>query len=247
MVRFTILYAINTMDSKRKAAEWLKEREYDTLFLNFPMEVEGFIKDIALGAASGHILRQLKELGFIKGREDEHRYEVSKPLLELVSGLSGSEVFCYIDPLSSPFYHEVSSEAAVLTAKAKRGKMDLREWKSLLREQAHLEIKCAQREGEYLAKRAKEENMCLSAPREVKTFLENRGYEVSEVLIDKSRRPLDVLCGMIKDEIMGGLRVPDEEVKHLINDHVMFSELIVEKNFDEAYKIWKESHTHLSY
>jgi hypothetical protein len=249
MARFTVLHTINTIESKKKAVEWLKDRDYDTLFLDFPMEVEGFIKDIVLGAASKHILRQLNELGFIKGREEEYRYKISEPLLELVSQLSGSgvEVYCYIDPLAYSFNHDVANEAAALTLRAKRGKIDVNEWKELLMEQEHLEIKCAEREAKYLSKRAKRRNICLGAHREVKLFLENCGYEVSEVVIDKSLRPLDLLCDMIREEILDGYIVPDDKMEQLIKDHVRFSNLIVEKNYEEAYKIWREGHTHLSW
>lgn len=248
MASFTILSTVNTLDSKRKAAEWLKEKEYDTLFLDFPMEIEGFIKDIALGADSEHILKHLKDLELIKGPEDERIYRVSRPLLDLVSENGGSnvEVYCYLDPLSGSFDHEVASVIMALTARAKLGKVDLGEWRDLLRDQVQLEIKCADREGRYLDKRAKEVNMCLDASNEVKTYLRNLGYDVSEVSIDKSCKPLDILRGKVKEEFTKGVKVPDEEFSHFINDHLTFTELIIEKNYEEAYKIWKESHIHFS-
>ncbi len=248
MASFTVLSTVNTMESKRKAAEWLKGKEYDTLFLDFSMEIEGFIKDIALGADSEHIVRQLKELELINGQDDEHTYLVSKPLLDLVSELGGSgvEIFCYIDPLARSFTHEAASMIMALTARAKLGKVDLSEWKDLFKDHVQLEIKSAEHEGKYLDKRAKEVNMCLDASSEVKTYLRNLGYDVSEVSIDESCKPLDVLRERIKDEFTKGIKVSDEEMMHFINDHLTFSELIVEKNYEEAYRIWKESHLHLS-
>ncbi len=247
MTHFTALSTTNTLGSKRKAARWLQEKEYDTLFLDFPKDMEGFIKDIALGASSEHIIKQIKDLGLIKDKEEKHLYTVTRPILEVVHGLTGSnvEVFCYIEPISYSFSYEVANEVAKLLVKAKNDDFDPKVWKDLLREQAQLEINCAEREAGYITKRAKDENIILDAPREIKTFIRKQGHDVEEVVIDRSFKPLDNLCDMIKDEILIGKKVSDYQIKHLIMDHAKFSRLILDKDVEQAYKIWKESHTHV--
>ncbi len=243
MARITVVQTVNTWDSRRRAAEWLAESKFDSLFLDLPMDLEGFIKDILLGADCRHMIQHMKDLDLLKDPEDVRTYRMAEPILQILCSFDNSkvQVYCYADPMVRSFAAESAEDIAALTKKAEKDEIDVEQWKELLKEEIMLSIKAAEDEGRYIARRAKSENVCLNASEEVKDYLADLGYTIETVELDKPCQPLDILNVKLRNEVLSGKVVPDPEVKRLIADHVKFSNLVVEKDYEEAYNIWKKN------
>jgi hypothetical protein len=56
--------------------------------------------------------------------------------------------------------------------------------------------------------------------------------------VDKPCKPLDILAEKIKREIMEGEVVKEGEVVGLVGDHWRFVEMIIEKGYEGAYRMW---------
>ncbi len=245
MAKITVLRTVNTWESRERAAEWLAQNKFDTFFLDLPMDLEGFIKDILLGADCKHMIQHMKDLELLRDPEDVRMYGMAEPILQVLCSLDNSkvQVYCYLDPIVRSFASEAAEYIMALTKKAEGGEIDVKEWKELLKEGILLSMKVAESEGKYISKRAKAENVCLNISDEAKNYLADLGYTVESIVLDKPCQPLDLLGLKLREELLGGRKVPDAEVRSLVADHVKFSNLVVEKDYEEAYNIWKRNYT----
>lgn len=57
--------------------------------------------------------------------------------------------------------------------------------------------------------------------------------------VDPPRRPLDLLLGRVREEMLGGRKLGEEEVRELVSEHLRFVDLVVEKGYERAYEAWK--------
>lgn len=129
-----------------------------------------------------------------------------------------------------------------MTLRARLGRIEPKRWKNVIAEDVVTGLECNPSESRYIAERACESNICLDASEEVLAYLETAGFDVEEVVLDRSRKPLDILRRRIRDEIMHGVKVTPDEVTALVRDHVKFTDLILTKEFEYAYEIWSESY-----
>ncbi|HDM36922.1 MAG TPA: hypothetical protein ENG09_06760 [Candidatus Syntrophoarchaeum butanivorans] len=74
---------------------------------------------------------------------------------------------------------------------------------------------------------------------EIEEYLRGKGFEVVRRDVDLSCTPLDMLRSMIREEVLEGKMVPDETVRRLVEYHLRFTDLILEKGREEAYRMWK--------
>ena len=63
-------------------------------------------------------------------------------------------------------------------------------------------------------------------------------FRVKEIVVDKPWKPLDILAEKIKREILASEVVKEEEVEGLGSDHARFVEMIMEKGYAGAYRMW---------
>ncbi len=91
----------------------------------------------------------------------------------------------------------------------------------------------------YIADRAEKKIICLDASEELLTALSGFNFRVKEIVVDKPCKLLDILAEKIKREIMEGEVVKEEEVRELVGDHLRLVEMIMEKGYEEAYRMWQ--------
>ncbi len=242
MKEITNLITINTGYSKKKATEILKGGGYDALFMDFTRNQETFIRDIAKGVEPELAVEHMKDLGLVKEPEDTQFFRAAKPLFESLPSLDleDTDIYCYKEEASLILSRDVAVRILILTAKAGAGKIEVEEWKEVMKDDIYNEIESAEGEAEYIADRAEKKNICLDASEELLTSLSGLDFRVKEIVVDKPCKPLDILAEKIKREIMTGEVVNAEEVKGLVGDHLRFVEMIMEKGYEEAYRMWQE-------
>ncbi|MHC1623015.1 MAG: hypothetical protein ACXQTR_00295 [Candidatus Methanospirareceae archaeon] len=236
----TNLITINTSYSKEKATEILKRGGYDSLFLDFTRNQETFIRGIAKGVDPELAVERMKDLGLVKEPEDTQDFRAAKPLFDCLPSLDleDTDIYCYKEEASLILSRDVAVRILILTAKAKAGRIEVEEWKEVMKDDIYNELESAEGEAKYIADRAKEKNICLDASEALLTSLSGLGFQVNEIVVDMPCKPLDILAEKIKHEIMEGEVVKAEEVVVLVEDHVRFVEMIMEKGYEGAYRKW---------
>jgi hypothetical protein len=234
----TILGTVNTKSSKQKAMEWLKAKRKKVLFLNLPIDQEAYIKEIAEGIDWRKVLQSMKEDGLIKEPEDVQSYRALEPVFEGLPLIDN--VFCFRDPLYHDFCREVSREILILTFRARLGNINIEEWKKIIEEEVRFGVECSKREAEYICRRLQDDNICIDACKDVESFLRKKGHEIERIELDKPCKPLDILREKIRREIIFGEEISNEDIKRLIQDHLVFTDLIIKEGFEEACRSWQE-------
>jgi len=236
----TNLITINTGYSKEKATAILKRGGYDSLFMDFTRNQETFIKDIAKGVEPELAVEHMKDFGLVKEPEDTQDFRAAKPLFECLPflDLKDTAIYCYKEEASLILSRDAAVRILILTAKARAGKIEVEEWKGVMKDDVYNEIESAEGEAEYMANRAEKKNICLDASEELLTSLSGLEFQVNEIVVDKPCKPLDILGEKIKREILEGEVVKEEEVENLVGDHVRFVEMIMEKGYERAYRMW---------
>ncbi|MCW3141509.1 MAG: hypothetical protein N2V72_04920 [Methanophagales archaeon] len=241
----TNLITINTSYSKEKATEILKRGGYDTLFMDFTRNQEAFIRAIAKGVEPELAMEHMKDLGLVKEPEDTQDFRAAEPLFECLPSLEleDTNIYCYKEEASRILFRDIAVKVLILTAKAKLGKIEVEEWKEVMRDDIYNEFESAEGEAKYIADRAEKKNICLDASEELLSSLSGLGFRVKEIVVDKPCKPLDILGEKIKCEILGGDVVTEDEVIGLVRDHVRFVEMIIEKGYERAYWMWSMHHS----
>ena len=240
MKQITNIITINTGYSKGKAVDILKKGGYECLFLDFGRNQESFIRNIAQGADPGLAVEMMKDLGLVKEPEETQDYRAAKPLFECLPSLevSASNLYCYKEDASLILSSDVAVRILLLTAKARVGRVEAEEWKEVMRDDIYNEIEAAEGEANYIVERAGKTNICMGASEELVTSLSGSGFRVEEIVVDPPCKPLDLFATKIKMEMLKGEVVREEEVERLVEDHLRFVDLILERGYDEAYKTW---------
>ena len=165
MKGITNLTSVNTSYSKAKAVEILKRSDYECLFMDLARNQEGFMRAIAEGADPELVVEKMKDLGLVKEPEDTQDYKAAKPLFEFLPSLEATHtaLHCYKEDASLVLSRDTAVRILLLTAKARVGKIEANEWKEVMKEDIYYELESAGSEAEYIAGRAGEKNICMSA------------------------------------------------------------------------------------
>ncbi|MFQ5711596.1 MAG: hypothetical protein ACE5GD_07430 [Candidatus Geothermarchaeales archaeon] len=245
MTRITILSTINLKTSNKKAVAFLRREGCDNLFLDFPRDQEKHIRSLALGIPPQEVIQRLRDEGLIREPEDTQRYRAAEPLFDYLPHMSPETgIYCFGDPV----YHRASGrmmgEILVLTWRSKLMGIKIDEWVRALGEELRLRVGCAEREAEAIAARARGASVCVGASEDIGSHLEERGFRVEFVELDRSYSPLDVLRGKMWEAMLSGDEVPDETVEKLVRYHIKFTDLIMSSHtFEEAYRRWVEKYS----
>ena len=237
-MEITNLITINTSYSKKKATEILKRGGYDALFMDFTRNQETFIRGIAKGVEPELAVEHMKDFGLVQEPEDTQTFRAAGPLFECLPSLELEAIYCYKEEASLILSRDVAVRVLVLTAKAKLGKIEVEEWKEVMKDDIYNELESAEGEAKYIADRAEKKNVCLDASPELLTSLSGLDFQIKEIVVDKPCKPLDILGEKIKREILEGEIVKEEEVVRLVHAHVRFVEMIMEKGYEGAYRKW---------
>lgn len=231
-------------------ASYLKELNYEALFLNLSKELEEGIKEIAEGAPYEMIINLFIEEGLIQEPIEYFKSEV-EPILKSIRGVAlkkpNLEVHCYKDPSTIRESVRLATEVMIKVYKwSLTGKINLEDWKKLAYSWLTLQDKALDREANYIAKESGkvEESLCIAGfnGKYIKDHLKEEGCKVDlkYAYLPYHFTPLDVLLRMIR---LKGLRKDekmDARMKEIIEQHGRFirNYVVLSKDYDEAYRRW---------
>ena len=241
MAKITNLITVETSNSRTKAGLWLRQQHRYALFLDFPKKSEGALKRISQGESIEPAIDDLKDEGIYREPEDSRHYESSRTLFHLLPQLHvGEKLHCYIDELRHSISADLAKELFLLTFRARMGDIEPARWKQLIEEQVRDTIRCGEDEAYAILKGAEENNVCLNLPEETEALMEDRGFSLERIQVDRSIKPVDILTRKVKREVMYGEMVSLSEVAALVKRHVEFTELILKADFDQAWQEWEK-------
>ncbi|MCS7115934.1 MAG: hypothetical protein NZ896_00490 [Nitrososphaerales archaeon] len=220
----------------------MKVNFFDRLFINLPTDWQTLLDEIMHGINPSYvIIEKMKNEGIIEEPYDTHTLKVFKPIFEALPILYkvGVKVFCYRDKSYHKASHNFINEILIMTLNARLGKINPERWREVIKEDVRLNLECCKRDGEYIITRAKDVNVCLDASDDLLAYLKDAGFKIEKVELDRSYKPLDILWSKIRDEVLYGIRVSSEEIVELVKDHVIFTDLLLVKDFESAYEVWK--------
>jgi hypothetical protein len=240
-----VLIVPGLQSSARKAADLLVSSRYDTVFLNFPRNLQSLIRSYALGSQNLESFRKTIEIGKLIPEPIGTWFYLNAPLLEALGKLDKNvKVFCYKDV---DYYHlqmDAASKIANLTFKASAtGKLNVDEWIKILKESFPADASFF--EAEYVAYRAEGKTICLAglAGWRLANHIKALGYKASVRCVERFYRfrPLEVMEALIE---LG--KLTRDAAERLIWEHVEFVKRYVlpSKTFDEAYYLWLLSKQH---
>ncbi|MEM2750672.1 MAG: hypothetical protein QXH53_03240 [Nitrososphaerales archaeon] len=242
MQKIIDLISIETKRSKEKVIKWLRGNSFNVLFIDLPINWQTLLDNVMHGIDLNYVIENMKSKDIIKEPYDTHTLKVYQPIFKVLPFLhkAGVKVFCYRDELSYKASYELINEILIMTLHARLGKINPEKWKELIKEDVRLSLESCKKEGEYIITRIDKVNVCLDASEDLLKYLKNAGCEIERVELDQACKPLDILRRKIRDEILYGIKVSNEEVIKLVEDHVKFTELLLINDFDNAYEIWRK-------
>jgi len=238
------LLTIETEYSKMKAAKLIEDIVIDSLFLQLPVEWQNLIDEIVVGQKPvKKILEHAIDSGVIKVPEDSHLMKEYRPLFEILPNLyrRGVKVYCCQDKSMHDTITDILDEILLLTIRARLGKIEPRKWRALLEEEARIELELTEKCSMYILTKAKNRNLGIDLSKEILESLKVKGFLIYEITLDYPSKPLDLLKFKIKQSLLKGKEVSDDEIIHYVKEHIQFTELIMRYGFDDAYRIWTES------
>lgn len=239
MAEIELVIVPSLRSSSRKAADLIKSREYNMVFLNFPRNLQPLISELVSGRIQlSSALDRIKEEKLIPEPIGAWLY-LNGPILEAITGINGvAEVYCYSDVDYHHMLIDVASKIANLTARAgATGKVDIEEWIRILKE--HHMFEASRFEAETIGVRAEGRCLCLTGLSGWKLAepIRAMGHKVKVRCVEKLYvfKPLEMLDSLIERG-----RIKQEEVEELIRCHINFvrSYILTSENLDEAYNKW---------
>ena len=240
-----VLIVPSLQSSARKAADLLVGSRYETVFLNFPRNLQSLVSSYMLGMQSLDGLRRALENEKLIPEPVGTWFYLNAPLLEALCKLDRNvRIFCYKDV---DYYHlqmQVASKIANLTFRASAtGKLDVDEWIKALKE--NLQYDSTTYEAEYVAYKARGRVICLAglAGWKLANGIKALGRKTTIRCVERFYRfkPLEVMEALLE---LG--KLTKDVAEKLIWEHVEFirSYVLSTKTIDEAYFLWLLSKHH---
>ena len=228
-----------------KASAYLMERLglYETLFLDFPKEMEFLIEDLAGGRLTYEEF--MDEVGFrrlIPEPMGSWEY-TAEPLLKILHNLKHSfpqlEIHCYRTKEHEFRLNEVASSMACLTLQtAMTGRVDIREWRRVLEDNSQVGRETLIEERRLVNEKAYGRCICLSdlSGRLLKHALSEKGHLVwTKYIAAYHFTPLEILERRWRRETLS-----DDEIEGFVRYHLEYLRdyIYLSSNRDEAYYKW---------
>lgn len=235
--RMEVLVTAETRSSKGRAGLMLPP-SCECLFLDLPMDHTEYVGRMIGGEDPEKVVEEMERRGKVMIPEDLQELRALEGLLGVLRGRK-IKVFGYRDLSSYRLSRETALALLRLTIRAKLGRIATTEWKEVLRREIQNRLQVAELEADFIASKAGEENACLDATPELVRLLSEWGFETEVRTVDPPCRPLDLLLGRVREEMFGGRKLEEEEVRELVREHLRFVDLVLEKGYERAYELWK--------
>ncbi|MCD6530318.1 hypothetical protein J7L06_08575 [Candidatus Bathyarchaeota archaeon] len=231
-------------------ANYLKELNYEALFLNLSRDLEEGVKELAEGAPYDMILNLFIEEGLIQEPTEHFKSEV-EPILKSIRGIAlkkpNLEVYCYKDPSAIRESVRLATEVMIKVYKwSLTGKIDLEDWKKLAYSWLTLQNETLDREASYIARETEkvEESLCIASfnGKYIKRHLQKEGCKVDlkYAYLPYHFTPFDILLRVIRLKGFKNDEEIDERMRKLIEQHGHFIRdyVVPSRDYDEAYRRW---------
>jgi len=249
MVEIDVLIVPSLQSSAKKAAEIILNSNYDSVFLNFPKNLQPLVLECASRRLTPQEVQKRIEAERLIPEPVGSWFYLNLPLLEAIHKLgSNVKINCYKDVDHYHLQMDAASKIASLTLKASAtGEIDVKEWIKTLKESAPSEASMI--EAEYIAFKAYGKTVCVTGISgwKIANNIKRIGYPTRVKCVEKLYhfKPLEIL-----ENLLEAGKLTDEIAKKLIWDHVEFvrSYVLPSRSFDEAYQRWvlnKHKHSRL--
>ena len=246
MAEIEVLLLPNLKIFAVRASSYLMERWefYDTLFLNFPREMEILVADLAEGRRTYEsLIDEVSYSGIIPEPVEAWEY-TAEPLLKVLPNLKeihpGLKIYCYGTKKHQFLLNNIAIRAARLTLQtAITGKVDVEGWRRLLEESSRVGGKLLAEEGALISERARGRCLCLSGltGRSLGRALSGEGHLVRVRFIGGVYHftPLEILERRWRREPL-----TDEEIRRFVRYHLEYLRdyIYLSNNRDSAYYQW---------
>jgi hypothetical protein len=249
MVEIDVLIVPSLQSSSRKAAEIILNSNYDSVFLNFPKNLQPLMLECASRRLTPPEVQKRIEVERLIPESVGSWFYLNLPILEAIHKLgSNVKIHCYKDVDHYHLQMDAASKIASLTLKASAtGEIDVKEWIKTLKEGISSEASMI--EAEYIAFKADGKTICLTGISgwKITNNIKRIGYAAKVKCVEKLYhfKPLEILENLLKTG-----KLTDEMAEKLIWDHVEFvrNYVLSSRSLDEAYKRWilnKHKHSKL--
>lgn len=211
---------LNTAWCVEKLVEILRKEEFDTVFIDLPVEFESYLS---------------KHFGDLQRMATFHTQDLNA-LEPLIKSNLNIKIYCYKDNDHSSKERNTSVNLLNLVLKAKLGKINVEDWKEAIMDDLKSNAEFAEYEAIRIVEKAGKKNACLNLNEDAESFLRNQGFEVKKVWLYDFSRPIDKLYNLVKKEMEGEI-IDDKEFEELIHEHVKFIDTVIEIGYDEACKL----------
>ena len=241
MAEVDVLIVPSLRSSAVKAANMLINGGYNVVFLNYPNNLQPFIRSYAYGLASlKDLVERIKCGSFIPEPVNSWLY-LNEPILEVLQRICKDvKIFCYKDV---DYYHmlaDAASKIASLTLRVNiTGKVDVDEWIKTLKESFRTET--ADWEAEVITFKAEGKTICLAGIEGWKLAKKIRGFghKANVKCVERlyCLKPLETLEILLEKG-----KLTRENAEKLVREHAKFIRDFVLNtcNIDEAYRSWLE-------
>jgi len=239
-----ILAAPNLRTSYMKIAERLKGLYCDSLFLNFPENLEPLVRDLVENRLSYRaFIEEIRKRKLVPEPINGWRYTAEpllKSLIEAKLLKSGLQLYCYKDVNHNMISANIAGKIALLTFRANMtGKINIEDWKKIFNRGIYCEREALRKEVDSIDEKASHECSCVSGlgGENLGRCLTERGHSVSLTNIEEFYHPTPL---EILEERMAKEDMPNEEVEELIREHLEYVKdyILKSKNRDQAYYQW---------
>jgi len=235
--------------ASERMAEVIRGSEFDALFLNLSRRLNELVRALAEGAPYEEFIEMVRERALIPEPLSSWEYWV-KPILLAVRGILNEkpelEIWCYKRPDIVQLSAEVAEDVARLVLRTcVTGRVDLEEWRILLRRFLEASSDSIREEAEYISERSrgKERAICISGitGRRLKEDLSRCMVDarLSYPIVPYHLTPIEVLMREVERELRGSV-TEDDRFLQIIRCHVKFVRdyILTSRTYDEAYFKW---------
>jgi len=245
----------NLRTASEKVSILLRRSYFEILCLNVQRELEELIEDLALGAPYENFIEQVEKLKLIREPICSWEYGI-KPILLALRGLKlrkpNLRIICYKSSLAEDSSIKNATKIAALIFRVNStGKIDVKEWRSLIYEIIEETDRFIDEEAYYLLralsgllKKLRGKALCISdfSGKHLMRYLKKNGVKVRlrYIFTPYYFTPLEVLMREASKKLREGKEISDERLVKLVRLHAEYIReyVLTSINYDDAYFRW---------
>lgn len=239
-----ILAAPNLRTSYMKTVGYLKEMDHDSLFLNFPENLEPLVRDLGENRLSYRVfIEEVRERKLLPEPINGWRY-TAEPILKSLRVVKlyrrELEIHCYKDVNYNLLSADIATKIARLTLRATMtSRINVEDWKDILRKGMSYRREALEIEADSIHEKAGHRSVCVSGlnGRNLEQRLIGKGLRVSLIEIEEFYHPTPL---EILEERLSKGDMPNEEAEALVKEHLKYVRdyILTSRNRDQAYYQW---------